>query len=72
MGKQIRMGKYGKRPRIAIRFDAATISPVGRRAERLDSMAAKIEASIERAQEYRTALITVAEMGKIDVRGVAA
>ena len=35
-------------------------------------MVAKVEAAIERLQEYRTALITAAVTGKIDVRGAAA
>lgn len=32
-------------------------------------MVAKVDASIERLREYRTALITAAVTGKIDVRG---
>lgn len=39
---------------------------------KIDHMVAKVEATIERLQEYRTALITAAVTGKIDVRGVAA
>lgn len=35
---------------------------------KIDSLAAKIEQAIERLQEYRTALITAAVTGKIDVR----
>ena len=37
----------------------------------LDQMLKKVEAAIERLQEYRTALITSAVTGKIDVRGIA-
>lgn len=37
----------------------------------IDAMAAKVETAIERLQEYRTALITAAVTGKIDVRGAA-
>ena len=37
----------------------------------LDQMLKKVEAAIERLQEYRTALITAAVTGKIDVRGIA-
>ncbi len=33
-------------------------------------MVAKVETAIERLQEYRTALVTAAVTGKIDVRGV--
>lgn len=40
--------------------------------EKIDRMVAKIEQAIERLQEYRTALITAAVTGKIDVRGGAA
>lgn len=36
---------------------------------KIDEMSAKVEAAIERLQEYRTALITAAVTGKIDVRG---
>lgn len=39
---------------------------------KLDAMIAKVETAIERLQEYRTALITAAVTGKIDVRGAAA
>jgi type I restriction enzyme S subunit len=35
-------------------------------------MVSKIESAIERLQEYRTALITAAVTGKIDVRGQSA
>ena len=38
---------------------------------KLDALAAKVEEAIERLQEYRTALITAAVTGKIDVRGSA-
>jgi len=43
-----------------------------RETAKIDAMAAKVEAAIERLQEYRTALITAAVTGKIDVRGAAA
>jgi type I restriction enzyme S subunit len=36
---------------------------------RIDGMISKVESVIERLQEYRTALITAAVTGKIDVRG---
>jgi type I restriction enzyme, S subunit len=39
---------------------------------KLDALAAKVESVIERLQEYRTALITAAVTGKIDVRQLAA
>jgi len=39
---------------------------------KIDSMVAEIETATERLQEYRTALITAAVTGKVDVRGAAA
>ena len=39
---------------------------------KLDRLVAKVEKAIERLQEYRTALITAAVTGKIDVRGAVA
>ncbi len=39
---------------------------------KLDALVAKVEAAVERLQEYRTALITAAVTGKIDVRGSVA
>ena len=38
---------------------------------KLDALVGKVEAAVERLQEYRTALITAAVTGKIDVRKVA-
>jgi len=38
---------------------------------KIDKMVEKVEAAIEKLQEYRTALITAAVTGKIDVRQVA-
>lgn len=46
---------------IAAYLDAET--------RKIDTLVAKIEAAIERLQEYRSALITAAVTGKIDVRG---
>jgi type I restriction enzyme S subunit len=43
-----------------------------RKTSMVDTMVSKIEGAIERIQEYRTALITAAVTGKIDVRGVVA
>ena len=40
--------------------------------KKIDQMITKVEAAIERLQEYRSALITAAVTGKIDVRGIAA
>ncbi len=38
---------------------------------KIDALIAKVETAIERLQEYRTALITAAVTGKIDVCGTA-
>ncbi len=40
--------------------------------KKLDALILKVEEAIDRLQEYRTALITAAVTGKIDVRGVTA
>ena len=50
----------------------AIASYLDRETARLDRMMEKVAAAIERLQEYRTALITVAVTGKIDVRAVVA
>ena len=42
-----------------------------RETAKIDRLIAKIETAIERLREYRTALITAAVTGKIDVRGAA-
>ena len=39
---------------------------------RMDAMVAKVGIAIDRLQEYRTALVTAAVTGKIDVRAAAA
>ena len=45
---------------------------LARETAKIDHMVAKVETAIERLQEYRTALITAAVTGKIDVRGAVA
>jgi type I restriction enzyme S subunit len=42
-----------------------------RETAKIDDMVAKVETAIERLREYRTALITAAVTGKIDVRGLS-
>jgi type I restriction enzyme S subunit len=46
----------------------AIIDYLDRETIKIDGMVAKVEEAIERLQEYRTALITAAVTGKIDVR----
>lgn len=50
----------------------AIVAHIDRETANLESLNAKIEAVIERLQEYRSALITAAVTGKIDVRGYSA
>ncbi len=50
---------------------AAIASYLDAETAKLDTLVAKIEEAVERLQEYRTALITAAVTGKIDVRGNA-
>lgn len=45
---------------------------LGRETAKIDRLVEKVEAAITRLQEYRTALITAAVTGKIDVREAAA
>ena len=49
----------------------AIVTFLDRETERIDSLAAKMRLLIERLGEYRTALITAAVTGKIDVRASA-
>ena len=51
---------------------AAIVEFLDRETTKLDQMMAKVEAAISKLQEYRTALITAAVTGKIDVRKAAA
>ena len=55
-------------PLPAIGEQQAIISFLDRQTGRIDALSARVEAAIERLQEYRTALITAAVTGKIDVR----
>ena len=43
-----------------------------RETSKIDQMVTKVEAAIERLEEYRAALITAAVTGKVDVRGAVA
>ena len=68
-GEKLRRYRFMKPPvfeqcAIADYLDVATA--------KIDQMIAKIEKAIEQLQDYRTALITAAVTGKIDVRGATA
>jgi type I restriction enzyme, S subunit len=52
--------------------EAAIADFLDRETAKIDRMVAKVEEAIERLREYRSALITAAVTGKIDVRGVGA
>jgi type I restriction enzyme, S subunit len=49
----------------------AIVNHLDRETAKIDKMIEKVEAAIEKLQEYRTALITAAVTGKIDVRNSA-
>ena len=52
-----------------LREQAAIAAHLDEKTSKIDQMVAKVDAAFERLQEYRTALITAAVTGKIDVRG---
>jgi len=56
-------------PSPPLQEQLAIVEFLGRETAKIDSMVIKIEAAAERLQEYRTALITAAVTGKVDVRG---
>lgn len=45
------------------------VGEIGRETRKIDELISEIEEGIERLKEYRTALITEAVTGQIDVRG---
>ena len=49
----------------------AIVAFLDQETERIDDLVGRVECNIERLQEYRTALITAAVTGKIDVREAA-
>ena len=53
-----------------LREQCAIVDYLDRETAKIDKMMEKVEAAIEKLQEYRTALITAAVTGKIDVRAV--
>lgn len=55
-------------PRPSLQEQVAIDSYLNAETGKLDEMAATVQKAIERLQEYRTALITAAVTGKIDVR----
>jgi len=55
-------------PQPSLPEQQAIVDYLDRETAKLDRMTEKVEAAIEKLQEYRTALITAAVTGKIDVR----
>ena len=55
-----------------IKEQTAIATYLDRETAKIDKLVEKVESAIARLQEYRTALITAAVTGKIDVREVAA
>jgi type I restriction enzyme S subunit len=68
-GEKLRRYRFPKPPLLEQR---AIADYLDRETTKIDRMVEKVEAAIERLQEYRTALITAAVTGKIDVREIAA
>lgn len=72
-GSMVKLGQDHLRswpvPCPPLREQQAIADYLDRETVRIDQMVAKVEAAIERLQEYRAALITAAVTGKIDVRG---
>lgn len=66
---QLRKYRFPKPP---IREQRAIADYLDRETMRLDALIEKVQVAIDRLQEYRTALITAAVTGKIDVREAAA
>lgn len=58
-------------PKPPLSEQRAIATFLDRETAKIDTLVTKVEAVIERLQEYRAALITAAVTGKIDVRGAA-
>jgi type I restriction enzyme S subunit len=65
-GEKLRCYRFPKPP---VSEQHAIADYLDRETAKIDRMVAKVEEAIERLREYRTALITAAVTGKIDVRG---
>ena len=66
-----KMSVYIVRTFVRLREMALTNEKLARKVEQLESLVAEAERAIELLQERRTALISAAVTGKIDVRGLA-
>ena len=72
--RRISVEKVARLPVVLPKLDEqhAIAAFLDRETGRVDEMLAKVETAIERLREYRTALITAAVTGKIDVRNALA
>jgi len=68
----LRVGEYRafEVPLPSLSEQRAITELLDRETTRIDALTAKVQEAIERLKEYRTALISAAVTGKIDVRGV--
>jgi type I restriction enzyme S subunit len=57
-------------PMPGVEEQQAVVAHIRRETARIDALIAKVGDAIERLEEYRTALISAAVTGKIDVRGI--
>jgi len=64
-GEQLRKYRFPAPPYLE---QTAIAAYLDRETAKIDNLGTKVEAAIERLQEYRTALITAAVTGQIDVR----
>lgn len=64
-GEQLRKYRF---PTPSYAEQVAIATYLDRETAKIDNLIRKVEATIERLKEYRTALITAAVTGKIDVR----
>jgi type I restriction enzyme, S subunit len=65
-GEKLRLYRFPTPPLLEQR---AIADYLDRETKRIDHIIARVEAALEKLAEYRTALITAAVTGKIDVRG---
>lgn len=65
-GEQLRKYRF---PKPSFQEQTAIATYLDRETAKIDRLVAKVETAITRLQEYRSALITAAVTGKIDVRG---
>ncbi len=67
-GEKLRRYRFPQPPFLE---QVAIAAYLDKQTAKLDALVAKVESAIERLQEYRTALMTAAVTGKIDVRETA-